>query len=257
MYKPKKLLEENDMKKGFLFIVMMIAVLMVVQVLPCQAQQSDLINACYQKNNGQLRIVKAATECRSSEVAISWNVAGQPRPAFELPYDGTVKSDNKPAFKVTNTGDRVGISSVGGGSREGGYFIGGTPETGTARGGIGVMGIGGTGKGGMDGGPGGHFEGRAPNGTGLLAFAARDGGTGFGGYFEGAPNGVGIYAKAQKQAAWFVGDVRVQGNIVVYASDGDLILKSPAPDSKCYALKVAAGGTLSAVDLGGCPYIVP
>ncbi len=247
------------MKKGFLFIVMMIAMLMVVQVLPCQAQQSNLISACFQKNNGQLRIVQLATECRSSEVAISWNVAGPPVPAFELPYDGTVKSDDKPAFKVTNTGNNVGISGVGGGSREGGYFIGGKPAEGTAVGGGGVTGIGGagTGPGGMnggDGGPGGHFVGGTPNGTGLIAFAAPDGGTGFGGYFTGAPGGVGIYAQAPSQAAWFVGDVRVQGNIVVYSGDGHLILRSPAPENKCYSLKVAAGGILSAEERG-CPYL--
>jgi hypothetical protein len=257
MYKPQKLLEESYMKKGFLFIVMMIAMLMVVQVLPCQAQQSNLINACYQKNNGQLRIVQAATECRSSEVAISWNVAGQPGPALELPYDGTVKSDEKPAFKVTNTGNNVGISGVGGGSREGGNFIGGTPVAGPAFGGSGVIGIGGkgTGPGGVvgDGGPGGYFEGGIPNGTGLIAYAATDGGTGFGGQFIGAPGGVGVYAegKGAGSAAWFVGNVRVQGNIVVYDNDGHLILRSPAPENKCYALKVAAGN-LSAEE-HNCP----
>jgi hypothetical protein len=37
----------------------------------------DTINGCYQKNNGQLRIIDPGSDsCRPSEVAISWNQAG-------------------------------------------------------------------------------------------------------------------------------------------------------------------------------------
>jgi hypothetical protein len=37
------------------------------------------INGCYQKNNGQLRIIDPATDaCRPSEVPISWNQVGPP-----------------------------------------------------------------------------------------------------------------------------------------------------------------------------------
>jgi hypothetical protein len=39
------------------------------------------INGCYQKNNGQLRIIDPSTDsCRSSEVAISWNQMGPAGP---------------------------------------------------------------------------------------------------------------------------------------------------------------------------------
>lgn len=46
-------------------------------VSPCNAQT---INGCYQKNNGQLRIVADPSECRPPEVAISWNQSGQTGP---------------------------------------------------------------------------------------------------------------------------------------------------------------------------------
>ena len=40
------------------------------------------INGCYQKNNGQLRIIDPATDsCRTSEVAITWNQVGPTGPA--------------------------------------------------------------------------------------------------------------------------------------------------------------------------------
>jgi hypothetical protein len=38
------------------------------------------IHGCYQKNEGQLRIVPEGKPCRPSEVAISWNAEGPPGP---------------------------------------------------------------------------------------------------------------------------------------------------------------------------------
>src|SRR4051794_41841170 len=37
---------------------------------------NSVIKACYQKNNGQLRVVDDNTACNSSELAISWNQSG-------------------------------------------------------------------------------------------------------------------------------------------------------------------------------------
>jgi hypothetical protein len=37
---------------------------------------NGVIKACYQKNNGQLRVVESAEACNSSELAIQWNQAG-------------------------------------------------------------------------------------------------------------------------------------------------------------------------------------
>lgn len=40
------------------------------------AAPSGVIKGCYQKNNGQLRIVDSAEACNSSELAIQWNQSG-------------------------------------------------------------------------------------------------------------------------------------------------------------------------------------
>jgi hypothetical protein len=39
---------------------------------------SGTIHGCFQKANGNLRVVESATDCRSSEIAISWNSQGPP-----------------------------------------------------------------------------------------------------------------------------------------------------------------------------------
>jgi hypothetical protein len=41
----------------------------------------NVLTGCYQKINGQLRIVSSASQCRPSEVAISWNKLGPQGPA--------------------------------------------------------------------------------------------------------------------------------------------------------------------------------
>jgi len=40
------------------------------------ADNGSTITACAQKNNGQLRLVQSAGECRASEIAVQWNGAG-------------------------------------------------------------------------------------------------------------------------------------------------------------------------------------
>jgi len=44
------------------------------------ADNGSTITACAQKNNGQLRLVQSAGECRPSEIAVQWNGAGVPGP---------------------------------------------------------------------------------------------------------------------------------------------------------------------------------
>jgi len=43
--------------------------------LPCSGEEG-VIRGCYKKDNGQLRIVKKATDCHSSEIPICWNKVG-------------------------------------------------------------------------------------------------------------------------------------------------------------------------------------
>lgn len=40
------------------------------------AQANNVINACYQKNDGTIRRIAAPGSCRSSEIALSWNITG-------------------------------------------------------------------------------------------------------------------------------------------------------------------------------------
>jgi hypothetical protein len=65
--------KEEPMKK--ITVVMgMISAMLVIMVFPSYGQ---VINGCYQKNNGQLRILAGPGDaCRPSEVAIQWNQKG-------------------------------------------------------------------------------------------------------------------------------------------------------------------------------------
>jgi hypothetical protein len=45
------------------------------------APNANVITGCYQKVNGQLRIVTSASQCRASEIAISWGITGPQGPA--------------------------------------------------------------------------------------------------------------------------------------------------------------------------------
>lgn len=56
-----------------------LALTVVVLGFPGTAS-ADVIVACKAKTTGILRVVGSATECRTSEVAISWNAAGQSGP---------------------------------------------------------------------------------------------------------------------------------------------------------------------------------
>lgn len=66
------------MMKKIIMVTLMSLATLSIMVFPCFAE--DIIYGCYQKNNGQLRIVKDASECRPSEVFIQWNKAGPAGP---------------------------------------------------------------------------------------------------------------------------------------------------------------------------------
>jgi hypothetical protein len=65
-------------------VIALLSVMGIVGVAVAQSSSSgDVIHACYQTANGQLRIVSEGSDCRPSETAISWNAdgpQGQPGP---------------------------------------------------------------------------------------------------------------------------------------------------------------------------------
>jgi hypothetical protein len=58
------------MMKKIVMVTLMVLAALSIMVCPCFAAD---ISGCYQKNNGQLRIVQNANECRPSEKYIQWN----------------------------------------------------------------------------------------------------------------------------------------------------------------------------------------
>jgi hypothetical protein len=58
-------------------VALMVGVGFAVASIP---DSSGVFHACYQKNNGQLRLVESASNCRPSETATSWSQTGPPGP---------------------------------------------------------------------------------------------------------------------------------------------------------------------------------
>ena len=67
------------------------------------AGNTNVIFGCYQKNNGQLRIVKQSSLCQPSEVPISWNTAGQAGPAGPTGPSGPQGAAGPPGVSVEIT----------------------------------------------------------------------------------------------------------------------------------------------------------
>ncbi len=80
--------------KNLILALGTILAILVITVFPCYAQ-GNVIYGCYQKNEGQLRIVKSAGECRPSEIPISWNKIGPPGPpgSVGIPVPNSVTVD--------------------------------------------------------------------------------------------------------------------------------------------------------------------
>lgn len=55
-----------------------------------------VINACYNRNNGNVRIVPASSDCRNPEIAIFWNAQGAPGPQGPAGPPGATGSSGAP-----------------------------------------------------------------------------------------------------------------------------------------------------------------
>jgi hypothetical protein len=67
--------------KKYLFLAALALCLCALNNSSAQAQtNNNTIYACYQKENGQLRKVSGPNQCKPSEIAVSWNIAGVPGP---------------------------------------------------------------------------------------------------------------------------------------------------------------------------------
>jgi hypothetical protein len=60
---------------------------MVVASIPAP---DGTITGCYQKNNGQLRVVEAADQCHPSELALTWQQEGPPGPQGPVGPQGPI-----------------------------------------------------------------------------------------------------------------------------------------------------------------------
>lgn len=66
----------NRASGGWLAVTVVLAGAAIAWWPRAGAADDGVINGCYQKNQGQLRIVAAGTPCRPDENAISWNIQG-------------------------------------------------------------------------------------------------------------------------------------------------------------------------------------
>lgn len=73
--------------KRMLLILLSFVFTIVVTGMVCQANDPNIINGCYKKENGQLRVVKNANECLPSEVPISWYGIDEPVQLSEIRID--------------------------------------------------------------------------------------------------------------------------------------------------------------------------
>jgi hypothetical protein len=75
------------MKKPTIVLGMILAI-SILSGFPCYGQENAVIWGCYQKNNGQLRIVSDPDSCRPSELSISWYGLGP-----GVPFSNSVTVD--------------------------------------------------------------------------------------------------------------------------------------------------------------------
>gem|GEM_PF-1946371 len=66
------------MKKLILIGLTVVMTIMFSSVAMAQpaAPDGNVLNGCYQKINGQLRIVSSPSQCNPSEISVSWNIVG-------------------------------------------------------------------------------------------------------------------------------------------------------------------------------------
>jgi hypothetical protein len=75
------------------------------------------IHGCYQKGNGNLRVVESSADCRSSEQALDWNQQGRPGPpGSSVAYDeqaGEVTTDSLTPVDLGGPSVTVNVSQSG------------------------------------------------------------------------------------------------------------------------------------------------
>jgi len=82
--------------KTLTVIMLIILSMITVSIMPCYADDS-VINGCYQKKTGLLRIVTNSRDCLPNEASISWNVQGPAQgPGYvkESVFTGTIVSND-------------------------------------------------------------------------------------------------------------------------------------------------------------------
>ncbi len=96
------------MKKS-IAIAWMILTIFLVSVSQCWTQENE-IYGCYQKKNGQLRIVSKSRACLPSEIPISWNKIGPQGPSDPA---GSSGSASQPSPRVYDSnGEFIGILPI-------------------------------------------------------------------------------------------------------------------------------------------------
>ncbi len=111
----------KKMKKHILIIWMIFALLVLTSAT--SYADDEIINGCYKKNDGQLRVVDNLDDCRPSELPISWNKEG---PAEALGYEVVLEStaQNSDDSKFLNVECPPEKVAIGGGVRVFGDYAG-------------------------------------------------------------------------------------------------------------------------------------
>ena len=77
-YRIRLLLKGVKQMKTKMFMATVSIVLSIVFFsVPCFSQT---INGCYHNKNGKLRVVSDLSQCKKTELPITWNVGGRPGP---------------------------------------------------------------------------------------------------------------------------------------------------------------------------------
>ncbi len=79
---------------------------------------AGVIDGCYQKNEGELRVIDAATDtCRSSEIPISWSAQGVRGEKGEPGRPGAPGNDGRDGTSASVTPEAPGANCPAGGAK--------------------------------------------------------------------------------------------------------------------------------------------
>jgi hypothetical protein len=79
------------------------------------APNGNVINACFKKVNGQLRIVSNSSKCLPSEIAISWNIVGPQGPSGVVAtstFSGSIGAISAGATQFVFAGPTVNVTTT-------------------------------------------------------------------------------------------------------------------------------------------------